>query len=123
MSNSILEHLILGTNNLIGVQLTENYDDLNVTATRIDINLLHRYTGVRLVQISRVSPFTDGVSFAAGALQINPAELTEDLTGLIGEVCRCVVTVTTDVEPSGVDFGGADSAQLLYVSIEQGASI
>lgn len=119
---NLTEYLVKGSNNKINLNVLENGADPGVTPTQIDIVFFGPFSAVVVATISR-SPTGAGVTYSAGAIEIDPGLLTESLDELLdGRIYRVEINITTGADAQGVVFGGPDSGARLYFHVSTAAA-
>ena len=117
MSQVLDEYFIKGSDNKITLTLREDAVAISETPTELAIYIGDDPNNP-VVTMTRAAPIGDGVSYAAGVVEITPADLTETLADLIpGSKHRVFIVVKTSADPNGVVFGQDDdegSTELVF---------
>lgn len=108
------EYLVRNSDNTITLNMLENNANVSVTWTQIDI----AFGGVTLTRTAE----EDGITFASGVLDIIPGSLTTAEKAALdalqpASLHRAYITVISALEPSGVQYGAADSDNKLFIYV------
>ncbi len=108
------EVLVRGSDNALDLSLTEDGVEPGFTPTRILVRLENGIT------IDHSTPFTGGMDFVSGNLQITPGDLTpEDLSTLVqGQRYRVKIRLFTSEHTNGVVFGEDDQETHYYLTVQ-----
>ncbi len=111
---NVTKAFVKDADNVVELDLTENGSPLTNTPTEIKLEI------GSVITITR-TPTGTGIAFdtGTGRLTVTPADLTEDLSGLVvGTLHKVRVLFTDSTNTNGVAYGAGDSAGRVFFKIE-----